>query len=169
MKPNPPVKQERQEKDIHEISSSVVRIATTDIPGETTVYNGLRRIKGISWGISNAVCHKLELDKKRKINTLSEQEIEKILKLIASNEFPEYLVNRRKDIASGSNKHLITADLDLQRDFDIRAMKKIRSYKGWRHAMGQPVRGQRTKSHFRKGKSLGVTRIKAKPAKEGKK
>ena len=42
-------------------------------------------------------------------------------------------------------------------------MKKIKSYKGWRHAMGQPVRGQRTRSHFRKGSSVGVIKAKAKP------
>jgi ribosomal protein S13 len=38
-------------------------------------------------------------------------------------------------------------------------MKKIKCYKGVRHMLGQPVRGQRTRSHFRanKGKaSLGV-------------
>jgi small subunit ribosomal protein S13 len=39
-------------------------------------------------------------------------------------------------------------------------MKKIRSYKGMRHAYGLPVRGQRTKSKFRKnkGKVKGVKR-----------
>jgi small subunit ribosomal protein S13 len=42
-------------------------------------------------------------------------------------------------------------------------MKKIRSYKGVRHMLGQPVRGQKTKSNFRKNKgsaSLGVQRKK---------
>jgi small subunit ribosomal protein S13 len=54
--------------------------------------------------------------------------------------------------------------LDLSRDFDIRRMKKIRSYKGWRHATGQPVRGQRTKSHFRHGGAIGVAKGKARQA-----
>ena len=38
-------------------------------------------------------------------------------------------------------------------------MKKIRSYRGVRHGVGLPVRGQRTKSNFRRNKgkaSLGV-------------
>jgi len=37
-------------------------------------------------------------------------------------------------------------------------MKKIKSYKGIRHVAGLPVRGQRTKSHFRKNarKSGGI-------------
>ena len=52
-------------------------------------------------------------------------------------------------------------------------MKKIRSYKGVRHTFGLPVRGQSTKSNFRKNKgkgSLGVQRkkIAAPPKQEGK-
>ena len=51
------------------------------------------------------------------------------------------------------------AELDMRKDFEIRKMKKIRSYKGVRHIMGQPVRGQRTRAHFRKtGKAVGVKR-----------
>ena len=44
-----------------------------------------------------------------------------------------------------------------------RRLKKIRSYRGSRHAFGQPTRGQRTKSHFRtrKGKkSVGIKKKK---------
>jgi len=43
-------------------------------------------------------------------------------------------------------------------------LKKMKSYKGWRHSLGQPVRGQRTRSHFRKGSAIGVMKTKAKPA-----
>ena len=50
-------------------------------------------------------------------------------------------------------------------EFDIKMMKMIKSYKGVRHAIGQPVRGQRTKAHFRKGSSLGVIKKKILPAK----
>ena len=51
----------------------------------------------------------------------------------------------------------------MQREFDIRKMKKIKCYKGVRHSLGQPVRGQRTRAHFRKGRSIGVTRAKIAP------
>ena len=47
----------------------------------------------------------------------------------------------------------------MKREFDIKRMKKIKSYKGARHSAGQPVRGQRTRSHFRsRGKAVGVTK-----------
>jgi len=145
---------------------TLVRIASTDIPGKTNVYAGLTKIKGISWALSNAICKSLNIDKNRKISSLTEQEIEKILAFAKNPDLPAWLLNRRKDVESGENKHLIATELDLRREFDIRRMKKIKSYKGARHTAGLPVRGQRTRAHFRKGKSIGVSRAKIKPGKK---
>ena len=139
----------------------LIRIFSTDIPGNFSVYHGMTRIKGISWAMSNAICNSLDLDKNKKIQELTEKDIEIINNFIKSPKVPEWLLNRRKDEETGESKHLLTSDLDLARDFDIRKMKKIKSYKGWRHAFGQPVRGQRTKSHFRKGSTMGVMKTSA--------
>jgi small subunit ribosomal protein S13 len=68
--------------------------------------------------------------------------------------------------------HLITTELDLTIDNDLKRMKKVKSYKGVRHMLGQPVRGQRTKSNFRKNKgkvSLGVIRRAQAPPSDDKK
>lgn len=158
-------KKKQHQKESRLIDSrGIVRISSTDIPGEAGVYHGLTYIKGISWSISNAICHALTIEKKRKIDTLTESEIEKITNFIKKPQIPKFLLNRVNDPFTGEDKHLITIELDLQRDFDIRNMKKIHSYKGLRHALGQPVRGQRTKSHFRKGRAIGVQRAKVKPA-----
>jgi small subunit ribosomal protein S13 len=54
--------------------------------------------------------------------------------------------------------HLIESDLELKKEFDIRRLKEIDSYKGWRHTIGLPVRGQKTKSSFRSGGKIGVSR-----------
>jgi len=148
---------------------TLVRILATDIPGETNIYHGLTKIKGVSWAISNAICHTLKLDKNRKVSTLSEQELEKITAFIKNPQLPEWLLNRKKDYATGVSRHIVTTDLDMQREFDVRKLKKIKSYKGWRHAIGQPVRGQRTRSHFRKrGGAVGVIKAKQAPAKSDK-
>jgi small subunit ribosomal protein S13 len=161
----------REEPKIKTIT--LIRILSTDIPGEFSVYAGLTKIKGVSWAISNAVCVALNLDKTKKVVSLTPEEIEKISTFIKAPKLPEFLLNRKRDRETGISKHLVTADLDLARDFDIRRMKKIKSYKGWRHALGQPVRGQRTRSHFRKGAAIGVAKGKARqapaPTKEEKK
>jgi len=139
----------------------LVRILATDIPGTSPVYAGLTNIKGVSWTISNAICTILGIPKNKKMTELSPEEIEKITAFIKNPQIPEWMMNRRKDMETGESKHLVTTELDLAKDFDIRRMKKIKSYKGWRHTLGQPVRGQRTRSHFRHGAAIGVAKGKA--------
>ena len=71
--------------------------------------------------------------------------------------------NRQKDFEDGENKHISGADLKLRREFDLKRLKKIKSYKGVRHSHGLPVRGQRTKANFRKNrKKSGATGAKKK-------
>ncbi|MBI2452186.1 30S ribosomal protein S13 [Candidatus Pacearchaeota archaeon] len=148
------------EKEI--IEESLVRISGYDVPGTKNAYVGLTRIKGVSWGISNAVCVKLGIPRMKKISELTKDEIIKIEKFLKAPEISDFLKNRRLDVETGETKHYIGTELDIRKDFDIRKMKKIRSYKGIRHTSGQPVRGQRTRSHFRKkGKIVAGVKRKA--------
>jgi small subunit ribosomal protein S13 len=137
-------------------SGKIIRILQTDIPGNKNLYTGLTKIKGVSWAISNAVSILLGFDKKTKIQDLSKEEIAKIEELLKNPKFPKFLINRKNDFATGEDKHLIGSDLDLVKEFDIKRLKKIRSYRGLRHATGQPTRGQRTKGHFRDNRKKGV-------------
>lgn len=159
----PQVKKEEKKHTAPIIEDSLVRILATDVPGSKKVIVGLTEIKGVSWGFSNAVCTLLKIDKKRAVSSLSKEEIENISDFIKNPAkhpgMPSFLLNRRKDFETGENMHLYGSDLDLQKEFDVKRLKKIRSYRGLRHATGQPSRGQRTKSHFRtrgKKKAVGV-------------
>lgn len=160
-----PEKSDKQEKAKHhqemESTEVLVRISGYDIPGSKQLYPGLTRIKGVSWIISNATCLKLGFPRTKRILELSKEDIKQIEQFIKNPTIQDFQKNRRKDIDSGETSHVIGTDLDMKRDFDIRRMKKIRSYKGIRHTAGQPVRGQRTRSHFRnRGKAVGVKRKK---------
>jgi len=140
-----------------------VRILDTDLPSNISVFIGLTKIKGIGFNLASAICNYLNIDKNKKLKELNAQEISKINSFTTSfQNLPSWLFNRRKDLESGSNMHLFTTKLDLTKEVDIRRMKKIRSYKGIRHSLGLPVRGQRTKSHFRKGRAVGVQKEKSK-------
>lgn len=134
----------------------IIRILQTDIPGNKNVYAGLTRIKGVSWGISNALCILLKLDKMKKIETLTKEEIAKIEETLKQHKFPKFLLNRRNDFTTGEDKHLLGQTLEVERELDIKRLKKIRSFRGLRHALGQPTRGQSTKSHFRVNRKRGV-------------
>ena len=145
----------REEKRYGE---KMVRLMSEDIEGAMKVYPALTKISGVSWGLANAVCHSLKIDKNRKIGSLTEEELKKLTEFIKSPKIPEFLFNRNRDFETGKNFHLTSTGLELQTEFDIKRLKKIKSYKGIRHAAGLPVRGQRTKSHFRKNKtkSMGI-------------
>ncbi|MEK6895746.1 MAG: 30S ribosomal protein S13 [Nanoarchaeota archaeon] len=144
---------QKQKPEVRE--ERMVRILSKDIEGNMQVYAGLAKIKGISWSLSNAICNVLKIDKTKKIGSLTNEEIEKISKFGKNPEIPVFLKNRRKDFESGDDKHLIGTDLELRKEFDIKRLKKIRSYRGLRHASGLPLRGQRTRSNFRRNRAKG--------------
>jgi small subunit ribosomal protein S13 len=148
-------KQKMEEKQ-QKSEERIVRILGRDLEGKMAVYSGLSKIKGVSWTLSNAACIILGIQKTKKIGALTDSEIEKISEFLKNPEIPEYLLNRRKDFETGENKHLLGSDLDLKKEFDIKRLKKIRSYRGGRHALGLPSRGQRTKGNFRRNRKKGA-------------
>jgi len=151
-------KQSTREEGLEEI---IVRICGYDIPGSKNLFPGLTRIKGVSWSIANAACVILKIPRNRKISSLTKEEILKIEQFLKNPSIHNFLTNRRFDRDTGETRHYIGTELEIKKDFDIRNLKRIRSYKGLRHIAGQPVRGQKTRSHFRsRGKAIGVKRRK---------
>lgn len=142
----------------------IVRLLATDINGELSVIRALRRIKGVSFMFANAACVATGVDKRKKIGQIGEADLKSMESFIRSPSLPPWMLNRRKDMDTGSDMHTTMADLDLRRREDINLMKRIHSYKGVRHELGQPVRGQRTRSSFRTSKAVGVSKKKAQAA-----
>jgi small subunit ribosomal protein S13 len=144
---------QEQKKDYDE---RIIRILSKDIRGGMSVYSGLAKIKGVSWTLANAICKVLGIDKNRKIGSLSEEEIKKITEFVKNPQIPNYILNRRKDFETGEDRHLTASDLELRKEFDIKRLKQIKSYRGYRHSAGLPTRGQRTRSNFRKNRRKGA-------------
>jgi len=116
-------------------------------------------IKGVSLSLSNAILKKAGINPDLRSGFLTEADISKIEEIVkdpAKYGIPAWLFNRRKDSETGKDLHLISADLVLRSKTDIDDAKNIRSWRGYRHAYGLKVRGQRTKTTGRSGKSLGV-------------
>ncbi len=139
----------------------IIRFAGTDIKGTQPVTYALTSIKGVGIKLATAIVEKSGIDPKTRMGFLSNSEVEKIQD-IATNPskygIPEWLLNRRKDLDTGKDLHLLGTDLIVHTKNDIDQMKKIRSWKGFRHSYGLKVRGQRTKSTGRAGKAMGVKR-----------
>src|SRR3989344_3873468 len=146
---------------------AIVRVANTDIDGNKSVYMALRKIRGISFMFSNAICNHLDIEKNKKIGAMNEKDIKDIESVIENPKFPEWMLNRRKDYETGENRHVTGSKLRLTHDFDLKRLRKIKSYRGLRLAHGLTVRGQKTRSHFRKGRSVGVQKKKIQQQKKG--
>jgi len=137
----------------------IIRFVGTDIEGAQPVTYALTKIKGVGIKLANAIIEKSGISPEARMGFLSSAEVEKIediLKNPVKYGIPLWLLNRRKDVETGKNIHLLGSDLLLQTKNDIDQMKKIRSWKGFRHSYGLKVRGQRTKTTGRKGKAIGV-------------
>ena len=139
----------------------IIRIANTDLEGKKQILYALRKIKGVDIMFANMALSNAGIEKNKKAGELLDGEAEKLNDIILNPKkygCPEWLLNRRKDVETGEDTHLLTADLDFAKETDVKRMMKTKSYKGLRHQARLPVRGQRTKSNFRrqKGKGLGV-------------
>jgi small subunit ribosomal protein S13 len=131
----------------------------TDVEGTLKTIYALTKIKGVSLSLANAVLKKAGTNPDLRVGFLTETEInniEEIIKDPSKYALPQWLFNRRKDEETGKNTHIISADLVLRTKMDIDQAKEIRSWRGYRHAYGLKVRGQRTKTTGRAGKALGV-------------
>jgi len=140
-----------------------IRISKTDLEGKNPLEYALQDMKGIGRAMARAVIRVTELDPKQQAGYLADEDvlkIESVLEDPATHGIPSWMFNRKKDVYSGLDKHLIETDLVLTVQEDITNMKKIRCYKGVRHELRLPCRGQRTRGSFRKGTSMGVKRKK---------
>ncbi len=148
----------------------LVRIAGTDIKGQSSIVYGLAKIRGIGPRTARIVCDKSDVKWGGKIGDLTDKQIERLGKSINDHEdgSPQWILNRQKDFETGKDRHIIGADLMLRLREDLNRLKKIKSYKGIRHGLGLPVRGQRTRSTFRKGATVGVSRKKIRQQQEKK-
>jgi small subunit ribosomal protein S13 len=164
-KKQPKARKAAEEKPKDEIKY-LVRIANTDLDGTSTVQYALTGIKGIGIRVSKIIARKAEVDPNAIMGYLSVEQVDRIRSALDNidTNMPLWMLNRRNDIYTGENRHLLGTDLILGAKEDINLMKKTRSYKGIRHERGQKVRGQRTKSTGRTGATVGVVRKKEAPA-----
>ncbi len=149
-------------------TKEVVRIAGRDLDGRKNVGYALADIKGVGVMFANAIINVLGIDPNAKLGTLPDNKIEQIEDIIknpAKYGMPSWLYNRRKDYETGKDMHLVEGDLEMAIREDIKNLRKIKCYRGIRHALGLRVRGQRTRSTGRRGVTVGVIKSREQRAK----
>jgi small subunit ribosomal protein S13 len=139
----------------------IIRIAHTDVDGNKPLVLALTQIRGISHRVSRALLRTLGLPESKKAGELTDEE-EELLRDAIENRIaellPPWMLNKRKEFYSGEDRHYVGPDLALVHREDVERLKRIKCYRGIRHARGLKVRGQRTRSNGRRGLAVGVSR-----------
>ena len=120
----------------------VVRIFNTNLDGMRTVLYGLTGIKGVGRRFGDAVIKRSGVDGTKRIGELTAEEIEKLVQVIEKPldyDIPVWMLNRRKDYATGKDLHNNTTKWDFQVKTDIERLIKMRAHRGLRHAWGYKV------------------------------
>ena len=114
------------------------RVIGVDIPDNKRLEISLTYIYGIGRQLSNEVINKLGLNPDVRAKQLNEDDIARLNQILQS----EYTVE---------------GDLRRQVQNNIKRLISIHSYRGMRHRLGLPVRGQRTRTNARTRKGRKKT------------
>jgi len=126
------------------------RIKGIDIPSEKRIEVSLTYIYGVGPSLSKKILDKAGVNFNIRAKDLTDEDIAKINNAIVELNLP----------VEGEMRRIVTQN--------IRRLKEIKSYRGLRHHIGLPTRGQntRTNSRTRKGKRKTVGGQKKKLAKK---
>lgn len=115
------------------------RILGVDIPNNKKVPYSLAFLYGIGLHQAKIICEKCDIDMDKRAYQLNEEELGRLVGFIESNF-----------VIEGALRREIQAN--------VQRFKEIGCYRGFRHARGLPVRGQRsrTNARTRKGKRKTV-------------
>merc|ERR1712086_980004 len=113
----------------------ILRVLNTNIDGRHKVPFAITAIRGIGRRFVNIISRPLQF-------------------------IPPWMVNRTKDIKDGKTTHVVANGLDSKLRDSLERLWKIRAHRGLRHGWGLRVRGQKTCTTGRKGRTVGVARKK---------
>ena len=106
------------------------RVLGVDIPSDKQIQYSLQYLYGVGLFIAREACHKVGVDPARQASDLNEEEVSRLAALLER----EYTVE-------GPLRRLVNQN--------IGRLREVKCYRGMRHRMGLPVRGQRTKTNAR--------------------
>ncbi len=116
----------------------MARIAGVDLPREKRVEIGLTYIYGIGKSKSQEIIKKTGINPDTRVRDLTDDEVAKLRDVI-------------------DKEYVVEGDVRREVSLNIKRLMEIGCYRGRRHKMGLPVRGQRTKTNARTRKGPAKT------------
>ena len=108
----------------------MARIAGVDLPRNKRIEIALTYIYGIGLSRSKEILEKTNIDADIKCQDLNDQQVVSIREILESN-------------------YQIEGDLKRFESMSIKSLMEISTYRGRRHRLGLPLRGQRTRTNAR--------------------
>ncbi len=108
----------------------MARISGVDVPVEKPVLIALQRIYGIGQTTSNKILDGAGVDSTMRVRDLTEDELSRIREII-------------------DREHKVEGELRREVALNIGRLREIGCYRGIRHRLNLPVRGQRTHTNAR--------------------
>jgi len=108
----------------------LARIAGVDLPKNERVEIGLTRIFGLGRSLSQKILAETKINPNTRVKDLTDEELLKIRAIIERD-------------------YRVEGDLRRENSMNIKRLLDISSYRGIRHRLGLPLRGQRTKTNAR--------------------
>lgn len=106
------------------------RLLGVDIPSDKPTLYSLQYLYGVGPKVARELCHKAGVNPQKKARELAEDEIGRITSLMERD-------------------YTVEGPLRRQLLQNITRLRDIKCYRGIRHRMGLPVRGQRTRTNAR--------------------
>lgn len=116
----------------------MARISGVTIPNDKQIWVALTYIYGIGPKTSREILKKAGVDNTIRVSKLTDSEISKIQDII-------------------SNEYTVEGELQRIVSSNIKRLKDIKSYRGIRHSLNLPTKGQRTKTNARTRRGKRVT------------
>ncbi len=118
------------------------RLSGHVLPENKSIWIGLTSVYGIGLKRSKTILANAKIDYLKKVKDITEDEQKKILEQIKN--------------------YILENDLKREIAFAIKRLKEIKCYRGMRHNLGLPVRGQLTRKNGKTAKKL-MGRSKVRP------
>merc|ERR1712113_239340 len=137
----------------------ILRIQNTNIDGNIKIGYALTSIQGMGRRFADLVLKKAEIDVNKRAGQINAEELERIQTTMTNPKnfkIPTWFLNRQKDIKDGKDSQLTSNALSNKLREDLERMKKIRLHRGIRHMWTLRVKGQKTKTTGRHGRTVGV-------------
>lgn len=106
------------------------RLLGIDIPNDKRTVVSLTYLYGVGEFTARELCHKAAVDPDKRARDLTDQEISRIATILERD-------------------YVVEGPLRRNVQQNIGRLREIRCYRGIRHRLGLPVRGQRTKTNAR--------------------